>query len=438
MRVLQPRISTDNDEVVVSAEVEVDGANLEFPNKMWFAFPREYRESVSHRLDGFAASLLPLAMTLGEDLNLHGTLSTRLFRGLEEYQRLQCAWKPTSYRPVRIEADELRSAERNSVTSGVGASFSGGVDSFYTLWRHLEANEPLPDYRVTHCLLINGFDADSDTEHGGRFKKVAGSIEPVLSSLGVRMLMCRTNYMSFSDPDILKHSFGAMVTVPALILGDMFSYFLIPASYRFNEFFRDGSHLVLDHLVSTESMQTVHDSSHLMRPEKTAVIADWEPTYSALRVCFGQTGYDEETRTILNCGRCEKCIRTMKTLEIFGRRERFRTFARRPSHLDVWTCYYGDAGARLHAREILLQAWRARKFGIWADYCIAIAVSFAIKIPRDVFRRAHLAMEERSEWYASTIRRLWPRLRRRAYWIRPSATRAGRPEPTSKPRRDRQ
>ena len=108
----------------------------------------------------------------------------------------------------------------------------------------------------------------------------------------------------------------------------------------------------------------------------------------------------------------------MKALEIFGRLERYATFDRVPSHLNVWTRYYGSRSSRLHAREILSQAWRAGKLGIWIDFCIAIAISLVIKVPRDFLRQVHLVLEERSEAYAANIRRLLPRLSKQARWLR--------------------
>ncbi len=418
MRVLRPRIHEDGDDVIVSAGVEVGSARTELPKELWFAFPRAYRQWVADDANGLAVALLPLAMTLGEDLHLEGALSPRLFRGLQEYQRIQCAWKPTSFKPVSIEANHLQEAELAAPDGAVACSFSGGVDSSYTLWRHLPDNEPNDSYRISHCLMVNGFDTDSDIDDTGHFSRIQLSAATMLAKLGVQLVVCRTNYMSFSDPNILKQSFGAMVTAPAMILGPMISSFFIPGSYRFYDFFRDGSHLMIDHLLGTESMETVHDSSHLMRPEKTAVVGSWSATYSTLRVCFNSTGWREDTGSIVNCSRCEKCIRTMKTLEISGMRERYTTFSRKPSHLDVWLCYYGDRGARLHAREIMNQAWKARRLGIWLDYCIAIALSLAIKIPRNLLRRLHLALEERSESYAVGVRRRLPRLRKRARWIK--------------------
>jgi len=418
LKVFKPKITEDGGEVCVSARVEVNSARTELPNELWFRFPIDYKDHVTDHLNGFVVALFPLAMTLGEDLYMEGALSPRLLRGMEEYQRIQCAWKPTFFKPVSIYPDQLQAAEVDSVEPGVGCSFSGGVDSFLTLSRHLPQNEPIPEYRITHCLIINGFDADSDIKNEGHFSRIQESIDPVMLSHGLELIVCRTNYASFSDPNILKQSFAAMVTAPALVLERLFSCFFLPASYRFDEFFRDGSNLLFDHLIGTESMETIHESSHLKRPEKTAIVSNWSASYSALRVCFNSLEYQEDTGSVMNCSRCEKCVRTMKTLEILGKLDKYTTFSRKPGHFDVWKCYYGDRGRLIHGREIMSQAWKAGRLDIWIDYCIAIGLSMVIKIPRSILRGIHLSLEERSEFYAVQIRRMFPRLRKRAYWIK--------------------
>lgn len=418
MRVSRPTITENGAEICVSARVEVNSAKSKLPDELWFRFPIDYKEYVTEQLNGFAVALLPLAMTLGEDLHIEGVLSPRLLRGMEEYQRIQCAWKPTTLRPVKIEYDQLQAAELMAQKSGVGSSFSAGIDSFDTLWRHLPENEPIREYRITHTLMINGFDADTDINNEGHFLGIQKVIEPMMERHGIELIICRTNYGYFSDPNILKPCFGAMITAPALVLGRLFSCFFVPSSYRFDEFFRDGSHLMIDHLMSTESMETIHEGSYLQRPQKTANVAGWSETYPLLRVCFNKTGYRDDTASIANCSRCEKCVRTMTTLKILGKLDKYTTFSKTPGHLDVWKCYYGHKGSRIHAREVMALAWKSGKLGIWIDYCIAISVSLITQIPRQSFRRIHLFLEERSEFYAVTIRRLFPRLRRRAYWIR--------------------
>jgi len=418
MRVFKPKIIEDGDEVCVSARVEVSSAKTELPNELWFRFPISCINHVSDHLNGFAAALLPLAMMLGEDLYLEGVLSPHLLMGMEEYQRIQCAWKPTSFKPVSIGQDQLQAAEVDSLASGVGCSFSGGVDSFHTLKRHLPENERNPSYRISHCLIINGFDPDSDIESKGHFLRIQKLIEPILMKQGVELIVCRTNYMSFSDAWITKQSFAALVTAPALVLGRLFSCFFVPSSYRFDDFFRDGSHLMLDHLISTESMETIHDSSHLYRSEKTAAISDWSATYSTLRVCFNKTNFDEETNSVQNCCKCEKCIRTLKTLEIQGKLGEYTVFPKKPSHLDVWKLNFKFKGTRVHAREVMSMAWTAGKWDIWFDYCIAIATTYILRIPKSLLWHTHTFLKERSEFYAVHVHRLFPNLYRTARRIR--------------------
>ena len=418
MRIFQLEISEEAGEACAAVRVEVSRARTEFPEKLWFRFPRHYLSQISQDMNAFATALLPLAMYLGEDLHVEGALSPRLLQGLNEYQLIQSGWLPNPFRPITIHCEQLQASKATSEQDAVACSFSGGVDSFHTLRRHLAENEPIPGFRITHCLMINGFDADTDMDNSGSFSKIRQSIGSAIEGRGLELIVCRSNYMSFSDPNILKLTFAAMLAAPALALGGLFSYFFIPTSYRFDKFFRDGSHLMMDHLISTESMQTIHDSAHLDRPQRTAAIADWDAAHRALRVCFNATSFNDDSNTIINCCRCEKCIRTMKTLEILGRLGDFETFPRRAGHAAVWSCYYGDKGARIHGMEVMKLAWQHQKWSICLDYGIAMVLSMITKWPRAGLQKMHIFLEERSEAYASNIRRLFPSLRRRAYWIR--------------------
>ncbi len=226
------------------------------------------------------------------------------------------------------------------------------------------------------------------------------------------------NTNAYSDPRILKQSFAAMVTSPALVLGGLFSTFFVPSSYRFDDFFRDGSHLMLDHLLATETMETIHESSHLKRTDKTRAISQWSETYSTLRVCFNKTEYNEETNSVQNCCRCEKCIRTMKTLELYGCLEKYKVFPRKPTHLDVWLCHYGYKGARIFVKEIISEAFKVRRFDILIDYCIAIIITFIFLVPRFFLRQIHLFVENHSDTYARFVRRIFPSLAQKPRWIK--------------------
>ena len=197
MIIHEPRVTTSAEEVRVEAEVEFDRPDATRPQTLWFVFPRTYAPFVSDGADGFATALIPLAMRLGEAMQVRGSLSYRLAAGMRDYQRIQSAWKPDLFREVEVSCDELRSRDRSDVSGAVGMAFSGGADSFYTLWRRLAENEPYPPFRVSHCLMLNGFDEDSDLEDTGRFRRIQRVYEPMMAAHGLELVVARTNLLPF-------------------------------------------------------------------------------------------------------------------------------------------------------------------------------------------------------------------------------------------------
>ncbi len=84
-----------------------------------------------------------------------------------------------------------------------------------------------------------------------------------------------------------------------------------------------GSHPMLDILYSTGAVRVHHAQAHLSRTDKVGLIADWEPAYDTLQVCFGLKAPHPE---VVNCGICEKCVRTMLALLVWKALRRFTTF----------------------------------------------------------------------------------------------------------------
>jgi len=352
MIIHKPEITEENGEICVSAQVEIQSTEYQFPDKLWFKFSDSTREFVTDRADGFAAALLPLAMTLGEDLEIHGLLSPRLLRGLKEYQLIQTTWNSYIFDKIEITPHLLQPMDNRDVGKGVACTFSGGVDSYHTLWARLPQNEQIPQYRLSHCLMINGFDLNTDLENTGGFLKLQQFYEPRLERLGLKLLISRTNIKQFVDAGILKQSFGAFLAGSALVLGRLFSVFYIASSYKFTDFFTDGSHPVIDNLICTETMDTVHDSPHLTRVEKTGVLARWEETYSALQVCSKKTSIDKERQSIVNCCRCEKCIRTILALDVVGALSKYTVFPKPLKRRHIRKLDYRYKGTLLFAKDI--------------------------------------------------------------------------------------
>ena len=389
MIINKPEIVEDERYVTVSSRVDIRRSTTPYPKQLWFSFPKEYAGYVTHRADGFATALLPLAMILGEDLEVCGPVDFRLAHGLQEYLKVQSAWKPKQFKPVRLSCPVLDERRDDVTLGGVGCAFSGGIDSFHTLWSHLLINEPNPRYRISHALIINGFDSDSDLDDTGSFNRIREAYEPVMKKHGVELLVSRTNILQFIDPWILKQAFGAIVTSSALVLGRLLARFYIPSSYKFTDLglYPEGSHLMLDGLLCTETMEIIHDGAHLTRVEKTAVVAQWPDTHARLRVCFNQTNVADGSNVIENCCLCEKCIRTMVTLDLFGVLGKCASFPKPLRRREVRRCDYTYPGSRIFSREIIRHADRIGRRDIAFDFRCAVLRSLVSKGLRRVYWR---------------------------------------------------
>lgn len=380
MILYKPEISEEGGEICVAARVEFQNPDTDFPEELWYKFPKSYQDYITDRADGFASSLIPLAMVLGENLEVRGEMSTTLAHGLQQYQHIQSTWQPNWFKPINLKFEILKTISKGDTKGKVGCTFSGGVDSYFTVWNHLPQNESNPKYRLTHCLLINGLDRNADLDNTGTYDKFQNAFEPVLNNQGLELLISRTNLREFVDLPIRRQSFGSAVTSSALVLGRLFSHFYVASSYKFTRLglHPDGSHLMLDHHLHTETMETVHDAGHLTRKEKVDALAQFPATYTTLCVCFEAITFHPETGVLENCCKCEKCIRTMITLDLLGSLEKYKTF---PKPIDYHTLHridYRKRGARVFTWEVVNLAKEKKNIPVIFHLVYAMARSFVI------------------------------------------------------------
>jgi len=392
-----PEITEVNDEICVSSRIEIQTSEMTFPKTLWFKFPKGYVEYVTDRADCFAVLLLPLAMRYGEDLEIRGALSPRLAHGLQEYQRIQHLWKPTQFKLVQITCHHLEAAHPAKIKGGVGLSFSGGVDSFYTLWAHLPQQEPNTGYRISHCLMINGFDVNSISEKSEHFNDKAKQLyEPMMNKLGLQLFIAHTNIWQFMDRrewEIYMYTFGSVLIASALALGRLFSRFYIASSFQYTQLFPWGSHPLLDNLLCTETMETLHEGAHLTRVEKIAAISHWPETYSRLRTCLFNTFFIDEAAQLENCCRCERCIPTMSVLDMLGVLGKYTVFPKPLESKHIRNIHFYNIPEKgknkyLYAQEMISYSLKIGRRDVAFDYRYAIFRNIWLKGRIKKMRRA--------------------------------------------------
>jgi hypothetical protein len=116
---------------------------------------------------------------------------------------------------------------------------------------------------------------------------------------------------------------GAALAAVALGIQGFWGRAYIPATQDYANMYPTGSHPLLDPMWSTESVRIINDGAEATRIQKVQwKIACSDVALRHLRVCW------ENRDSKYNCGRCEKCIRTMVNLEIAGVLKECRSFDR--------------------------------------------------------------------------------------------------------------
>jgi hypothetical protein len=222
----------------VRASIDVDGREL------YFLFSGV--EHLSALGDLMLLACLIAAMRNGRALTIRDDrcpVSGRLLENLAEFQDIFSQW----YSELTSVDLAAPTTTRTSDSGGCGCFFSGGVDSFYSFFRHRDA--------ITHLVFCKGFDIRLDENE--RFEQALSSNRRFADRYHKTILVVETNIReAISGYDALK-SHGAVLAGISLALGFKTQYF--PASHAYSELFPWGSHPLTDPLLSNEITTIVHD-----------------------------------------------------------------------------------------------------------------------------------------------------------------------------------
>jgi hypothetical protein len=138
---------------------------------------------------------------------------------------------------------------------------------------------------------------------------------------------------------------GPALAALALVLESRYRRVLLPSSMAYSASRVWGTHPLTDPLLSTTVMDLRDDGAHDTRRTKISTIADSALAMQHLRVCW-------MAQSDRNCGKCEKCLRTLTAFELAGKRDRCVTFPREAWSLEALTSlrYRNDLDRRYMSR----------------------------------------------------------------------------------------
>jgi len=270
-------------------------------------------------LDSALCYVLFYAMRHARTLKVNGPVSEKFLRNIRLFQEAWQCHHQDLYGAVEILSSSVVSNAHLSepaVTSQHIQTFSGGVDSLFSLLRN--SGENVAEYLKTNAIvLVQGFDIPCSNQRD--FDNVRRRVENMADTVEVDMHVVKTNLRSKVKTN-WEHSHGAALAGVLHQFSRSYGQGIIASSdpYNFVSFVPHawGSSPATDYLLSGDEMEIIHDGAGFSRVEKIAYLANEAPAL----LSQSQFCWQGEVRSE-NCGVCDKCIHTRLALRAAGHKE---------------------------------------------------------------------------------------------------------------------
>jgi hypothetical protein len=288
------------------------------PKTVFVETDAAFADDVVANPHAFAVGCLIPALHFQERrLAIEGSICPMLKEGLETAMALMHHWTAGRLQPLTIEAPLDKFSRHQDKPRHAAIFLSGGMDSLAALKRIVDAYAPTHPAYPRDALLVHGFDIGGVVERGAKvhvFERARAAMTPVAAAAGLTLVPVYTNIRHLCDDrDLwLNQFFGAVLAAAAHALAARINLAWLASSYDIPHLHPCGSHPLLDPTYGSSDLEIRHRDVGLSRLEKINIVAGWEVAFQNFRVCLANLP------DRLNCGRCEKCVRTMLELEALG------------------------------------------------------------------------------------------------------------------------
>lgn len=297
--------------------------------ELYFETTEKFADSLLCNPHAFLVACIMPALHFGEQrLSIEGEICPELKDGLITVMNwMRFWWYEPDRKLVKIEAKAWSGLPFPRTPERAGVFFSGGIDALSTL-RKNRLNYPLEHPgSIKDGLLVCGLEISEPRI----FEYVLDSVSALAEHAGITLIPIRTNIRSLgpeNDHDFwgefwLKEFMGAAFAAIAHAFAKRLTKVSINASDTIPDLIPYATHPLIDPNYSSSDLEIRHEGIALSRYEKTRLVSDWDLALQHLRVC-NKTELYQPGR--LNCGKCEKCIRTMLALKSLGVLEKTTAF----------------------------------------------------------------------------------------------------------------
>jgi len=322
MKIENLRIETTDQLTKAVATVVWENSNR--PKKdIYFGTTEAYAQGISCDPHAFLLACIMPAMRCGEKrIYIDAEICPELKAGLEMVVCLTCHWYGGDRQPVTIDVRPLKTVPSRPTSPKAGFFFSGGVDSMSTLrGNRLRYPESHPGYIKDGFLIygIENYESTSSKKQLEAFNLHISALGNVAKAANIELIPVYTNVKSI-DAELEKdwifweYEFqGTVLAAVAYAFSSRITEVFIASTCDIQSLGPMASHPMTDPNFSSSYLRVHHDNFALSRLDKVKLISDWPEALDNLKVCFLNSS------DLLNCGQCEKCLRTMTALTVLDK-----------------------------------------------------------------------------------------------------------------------
>lgn len=296
---------------------------------LFFAIPERLSGLVSDRFDHFIVAVVAIALAYGESrVYIDADVSASLLQNLKDFEYLQRYYFGDRRSPLKIEARSV--VGFRNAKPGTASLLTGGVDSLFTLYnnhQHFFLNDR---NRISHAIFSvrDAHVSSSDHVQLDELLKMESRIIPFCDESGIVSVPVITNdgglrpindWYFWGD-----RGHGAGFASTAHLLSGGIGKLYIPSTeldLRRNCW---GSTVATDQFLGSDGLHVVHDGVRHSRRDKLQAIIDRPLVRKLVKVCF------HRPPDRINCGVCEKCLRTRLILLTLGQLDNVKAFVKEP------------------------------------------------------------------------------------------------------------
>ena len=218
----------------------------------------------------------------------------------------------------------------------VATGCSGGVDSFYTIAKHLSKDVPNTN-KLTHIVYSSSGTSDvNDKRIKDEYKRNIPTISNIAKDCNLESIFCFNNlYKFYKTPfrgftmfytttfSSVAFALQKLISIYYASSGDPITNFNLQISKA-----RGYSSATFDvftlSCINNENLNFYSAGQEYSRIEKEQYIADFNPAHKNLIVCAYMPYLEKPETKYKNCSMCPKCLRTMTQFYVINKLDYFK------------------------------------------------------------------------------------------------------------------